>query len=253
MNYFLATTILFTLTATSAFAQESGTPTDANSGTGYVGASLVLLPEYPGSADEDVLALPYLSLDDVKGFDLFATSLSYRAIESGTGQGFGKWSVRAGPSIRYQSGRNSEDSVNLTGFEDVDGSLPIGGYIRSTIGPVGLRLDVGKDVIGGHGGLTADASIGTLYRNGNFAIQPGFTVSWADDKHNDSFFSVTEDQSASSGLARFDAGSGIYSYSASIVSWLEIQDQYAVSLIASYRWYTEDAKDSPILLSLIHI
>ncbi len=247
MKHLLPTTILLALISAPAFAQDSTVEATSTRGTGYVGASLALLSEYPGSADEDLLALPYLSFEDVKGFDLFGPTLSYRAIETGTGEGFGKWSLRAGPSIRFQDGRDSDDSINLTGFEDVGSSLPIGGYIRSTLGPVGLRLDVGQDVIGGHGGLTADASIGTFYRTGNFAIQPALTVSWADNKHNDSFFSVTDDQSASSGLARFDAGSGIYSYSASVVSWVEIQDKYAVSLTASYRWYTEDAKESPIL------
>jgi len=151
---------------------------------------------------------------------LFGTTLRYRALDIGTGQALDKWSLRAGPAIGFQGGRDSEDSVNLNGFEDVGGSVPLGGFIRSTIGPVGLGLNVGQDIIGGHDGLTADASIGTFYRVGNFAVQPTATISWADNTHNDSFFSVTPEQSTTSGLAAFDAGSGVYAYSAGLVSWV---------------------------------
>ena len=233
--------------STSAFAQTQDMPARANDGTGYIGASILLNSEYLGSGDEEIRALPYLSFDNVKGFSLFGTTLRYRAIDIGTGQGLDKWSLRAGPTIGYQGGRDSDESVNLNGFDDVGGSVPLGGFIRSTIGPVGLGLNVGQDIIGGHNGLTADASIGTFYRVGNFAVQPSATISWADNKHNDSFFSVTPQQAATSGLAAYDAGSGIYAYSAGIVSWVEIDKIYAVSLVANYRWFTGDASDSPIL------
>lgn len=218
-----------------------------SAGTGYVGVSGVLMSEYFGSSDEEFQVLPYLSLDDVKGFDLFGTSLTYRAVEIGTGEGLDKWSLRAGPRIAYQPGRDSEDSPTLNGFEDVDGSIPLGGYVRSTLGPLGLRLDVGQDIAGGHDGFTADASIGTFYRAGNFAIQPSATLSWGDNKHNDSFFSVNNAQSAASGLNVYDAGSGIYSYSLGVLSWIEFQEKYALVFVGSYRWFTDDAQDSPIL------
>lgn len=230
-----------------AFAQTPDQSQSSGDGTGYFGVSAAIASEYPGSADEEFRALPYLSLNNVKGFDFFGTTLSYRLIETGTGEGLGKWSLRAGPSAMFQGGRDSDESPNLNGFEDVDSSLPIGGYIRSTIGPVGLGLNVGQDVLGGHDGLIADASIGTFYRAGNFAIQPSATISWGNNKYNDSFFSVTDAQAATSGLDAFDAGSGIYAYSLGVVSWVEIQDKYAISLFANYRWFTEDAADSPIL------
>lgn len=215
--------------------------------TAHVGVSAILLSEYLGSADEDIRALPYLSVDNFKGFDLFGTALSYRLIDTGTGEGLGKWSLQAGPRIAYQIGRDSEDSPNLTGFEDIDASVPIGAYVRSTIGPLGFRVDAGQDIVKGHNGFTADASVGTFYRIGNFAIQPSATVSWADGNHNESFFGVTNAQSETSKLGAFDIGSGIYSYSANVVTWIEVKDQYAISLIASYRKFTGDAKDSPIL------
>jgi len=219
---------------------------DDNDGTGYIGVTGLVMSEYLGSAEEDLAVLPYLSLDNVKGFDFFGTALTYRAFDVGTGQGLGKWSLRAGPRVAYSPGRDSSDSPTLTGFEDVDASIPVGGYAFGTFGPVGLRLDAGRDFIG-HEGFTVDASVGTAYTGKGFGIQPALTASWANDTHNDAFFGVNAAQSARSGLNTFNAGSGIYSYSASMLAWLEVKENYAVVLSGSYRWFTDEATDSPIL------
>lgn len=248
--YYARLTLALCISAGPAFAQSAPNgpmPETTTAGTGYIGGSVFIGSEYLGSADQEVLLLPYLSFENVKGFDLLGTALSYRVIETGTGQGLGKWSLRAGPSVTYQQGRNSDDSANLSGFEDIGGSFVAGGYVRSTIGPVGLLVDVGKDIAGGHDGLVANASIGTFYRKGPFAVQPSFTVSWADNPFNDSFFSVSQQQAATSPLGSFDAGSGIYKYSAGLVSWIEFRENYALSLIGTYDWYINDAADSPIV------
>ena len=180
-----------------AAAQTPDQSQNAADGTGYIGVSGAIASEYPGSGEEDFLALPYLSLNNVKGFDFFGTALTYRLIETGTGEGLG--------------------------------------------------LNVAQDILGGHGGLVADASVGTFIPLGNLKIQPSASISWADNNYNDSFFSVTPDQAATSGLAEFDAGSGIYAHSIGVVSWVEIQEKYAISVFANYRWFTGDAADSPIL------
>ena len=240
------------LISSVASTSYAGTPEALKAeddGTGFVGAAVFLASEYAGSDEEDVSILPYLSLQNVKGFDLRATTLSYRLFEAGTGQGFGKWSVRAGPNVSYQRGRDSDDSPTLTGFEDVDFSIPVGGQIRSTIGPVGLQFQAARDIAGGHDGITADASIGTLYRNGPFFIQPFAAAHWGNDNYHDSFFGVSAAQSAASGLSAFEADSGLYAYSANVVTWYEFgkKNTYAITLVGSYRKFTGDANDSPIL------
>lgn len=244
---YTALSISLITVSSACFARTPEALKSPDDGTGFVGVSVLVNSEYLGSADEDVTILPYLSFQNVKGFDLTGTTLSYRLIEAGTGQGFGKWSLRAGPAVSYQGDRDSSDSPNLNGFEDVDFSIPLGGYVRTTIGPVGFVLQGGQDIAGGHDGLTIDASVGTFYRSGSFAIQPFAALHWSDDKHHDSFFSVNSAQSNTSGLDIFNANSGIYAYSANVLSWVEITDKLAISLFASYREFTGDAKDSPII------
>ena len=247
----LAFTLIAPFTALPAFAQQISAPTspDDNSGTGYFGGSVAISSEYLGSDDDEIQVLPYLSLENVKGFDFFGTQLSYRLIEAGTGEGLGKWSLRAGPSVGWQTGRNSDDSPTLTGFENVDGSIPIGGYVRSTIGPVGLRFDAGQDIAGGHDGLRATASIGTFLPLGNVFVRPTLSANWGDNSHNESFFGVSTAQSTASGLDAYDTSSGIYSYTAGLLSWIEFNERYALTFIGSYSWFTDEATDSPILLA----
>lgn len=233
-----------------AFGQSSDMPNGSDgSATAFVGAQVVLNSEYLGSADEDLQVLPYLSVDNFKGFDLFGTSLGYRALETGTGEGLGKWSLRAGPSLTYEIGRDSEDSPALAGLEDIDGSIVAGGYVRGTFGPVGLRFSAGQDIADGHDGISANASIGTLLPLGRLNIQPSASVSWGSANHNQSFFGITQDQSLTSGLAANDVNSGIYGYSANVVSWYELNENYVLTLIGSHRWFSGEANDSPILLA----
>lgn len=239
---------IFLSLGASGVAQSMEAPNDLNSGAvANVGVQALLISEYLGSNDEEVSVLPYLSVDDYKGIDIFGPAISYRAIETGTGQGLGKWSLRVGPSLTYQRGRDSDDSDTLTGLEDIDGSLLAGGYARATIGPVGLRLDAGQDILGGHDGLNVSASVGTVIPLGRLKIQPAATVNWATASHNQSFFGITPEQSAITGLDVADIDSGIYSYSLSAVTWFELNDKYSINLIGSHSWFTDEAKDSPIV------
>ena len=239
--------LALSLSVSSTVYAQNVDNTSSSSDTAYFGVAGVSLPEYLGSDDDEFIVLPYLEVNDYKGFDFFGTSLSYRLWEAGTGEGIGYWSVRVGPSITYQRGRDSEDSPTLTGLEDVDDSLPIGGYIRSTIGPVGFRIDAGQDVIGGHDGFSVDASIGTAYDGGKFGFQPSATLSWGDNSFNESFFGITQEQSTASNLDAFDIGSGLYSYSFNVIGWYRIHENYLLGAFASYREFIDDAEDSPIL------
>lgn len=250
MKIFAPLLIVLLGTSSSTFAQSSEGPTSIDDSSAInVGAIGTYRSEYLGSGDEDFGALPYISVDNYKGFDLFATSLSYRAVEIGTGQGLDKWSLRAGPSLTYQGGRDSDDSDTLTGLEDINASVLAGGYARATIGPVGLRFSAGQDIIGGHDGLSADASIGTFLPLGRLKILPTASVSYGSSKFNQAFFGITDAQAEASGLATNDVSSGINSYSANLVSWYDIGDNYALNFVGAYSWFTEEASGSPIILA----
>jgi len=225
---------------------------DTNDETSFrAGGALLYSPEYAGSADYQLRVLPLISFDDIAGFELSGLSLAYPLIDIGTGQGPGTWSLKAGPRVAFDFGRDSEDSPTLTGFEDIGASLLAGGFLRANYGPVGLRVDAGQDVISGHDGFNADISLGTYLPKGllvdKLAIQPALTLSWADQNYTQSIYGITAQQAAASGLPQYDLGGGFHRASASLLSWYELDDRWQINGIVSYREYIGDYRDSPIL------
>ena len=223
-----------------------GNANDPDAAVAYFGGTVLYNSEYLGSADEEFRVLPNLSVYNFKGFDFAALALSYDLVDIGGGEGLGSWSLRLGPRAGYQFGRDSDDSETLTGLEDIDGSLVTGGFVRASYGPVGVRVNAGQDIIGGHDGFVLDASVGTQLPLGNFVIQPSVSLNWADSEHNQSFFGITPEQAAITGLDSFSIGSGIYGYSFNAVGWVDI-GQWQASASFSYRRFVEDSLDSPII------
>ncbi len=244
---------LFSLLFATAFiAPAVATANEAQEGPNIrIGAAALYTPKYVGSDDYDLRALPLISFDNLAGFELSGLALAYPLIDIGTGQGPGRWSLKAGPRVAFDFGRDSEDSPTLTGLEDIGASLLTGGFLRASYGPLGVRVDAGQDVLGGHNGFNADLSVGTYLPDGllaeNLAIQPAITISWADETYNQAIYGITAQQAAASGLPRYDLGSGFHRASVSLLSWYQIDDRWQLNTVLSYRKYRGDFADSPIL------
>ena len=239
--------LLAALVASPCLAQD--TPDDGPAIR--VGGALAFLPEYAGSADSDIRLLPLISFEDLEGFDFNGLSLSYPLIDTGTGRGPGLWSFKAGPRAGFEFGRDSEDSPTLTGFEDIDPSLLLGGFVRATYGVLGVGLDAGQDVIGGHGGFNADLSLGTYIPPGllteRLSVQPVLTLSWADADYTQTLYGVTPEQAAASGLAEADLDAGFHRAAATLLGWYDVDARWQLSGVISYREYLGEYRDSPIL------
>ena len=159
-------------------------------------------PDYFGSDDYEFRPDPqvyikvrnFLFLDD-DGADLALIGFSGFAI---------------GPSIRVAGRRREEDNVALQGLGDIGFTFEAGGFIATTfLDRMLVRAKVRKGVTGGHDGLVIDGA-GTvlLFTTPRFSASLSGQVSWVDDSYADTFFSITPDQSAASGLPIYDADAG---------------------------------------------
>ncbi len=212
-----------------------------------VGGTILLRSSYVGSDQTEISVLPYLGIDNVYGFDLLGPALRYEVLDIGTGSGFGKWSVSAGPQASFDFGRDSDDSPTLTGLEDIDSSLLLGGYARTTLGPVGFDVTAGQDVIGGHDGFLADFSIGTRYPGKGWYLQPALTLSWADENYTQETYGITALQAQTSALGVFETSSGFHQASANILGGFAINKNWNFTALFSYRETLGNFKDSPII------
>ncbi len=212
-----------------------------------LGGAVMVRPAYTGSDDYHTNILPYIGFENLYGFDMRGLAITSDVIELGTGKGPGRWSLEAGPRVSFDFGRDSSDSVTLEGLDDIDPSLLLGGFTRATIGIIGFDLSVGQDVIGGHTGLVADASIGTRYPGKGWFVAPLLSVSWADQSFTQEVYGISEAQTATSALDQFDTDSGFHQVSASLLAGIDIDDDWSVTGLVSYREALGDYRDSPII------
>jgi outer membrane scaffolding protein for murein synthesis (MipA/OmpV family) len=212
-----------------------------------LGGAVMVRPAYTGSDDYRTNILPYIGFENLYGFDMRGLAITSDVIELGTGKGPGRWSLEAGPRVSFDFGRDSRDSVTLEGLDDINPSLLLGGFTRATIGIIGFDLSVGQDVIGGHKGLVADASIGTRYPGKGWFVAPLVSVSWADQNFTQEIYGISEAQTATSALDQFDTDSGFHQVSASLLAGIDIDDDWSVTGLVSYREALGDYRDSPII------
>ena len=214
-----------------------------------VGATVLLRPAYVGSDQTKVNILPYLGVENFHKIQILGPVARADIIDIGTGRGPGKWSLRAGPRVAFDFGRDSSDSETLDGLEDIDSSIVLGGFVRSTVGILGFDVSAGQDVIDGHGGFVVDASVGTKYTAKGWYIQPLVTLSWADENYTQTVYGITADQAQSSALGEFNTSSGFHQASAMLIGVFALSKDWHVTGTFGYREALGEFKDSPIILA----
>ena len=246
MKHILALSALLLGTPLAALAQDADKDEQASID---VGGTVLLRTPYVGSDQTETLLLPYLGINDFHGIDLLGPNLTADFIDIGTGAGLGKWSLRAGPRVSFDFGRDSDDSPTLEGLEDIDTSGVVGGFVRYSYSFLGVDLAAGQDVLGGHDGFVAEASLGTKYTADGWYIQPAVTLSWGDETYTQTVYGITPDQALRSALGEFDVSSGFHQISGTLLGGFALTDNWNVTGLFSYREALGDYRDSPIILA----
>ncbi len=184
-----------------------------------VGGGFLVSPTYLGDDDMATSALPYIRV--TRGDRFFASvqeGLGYRLID---GDGW-----RAGPVVTIEFGRDEEeggnpfriagdDTTDLLGLGDIDTSFGVGGFVERDMGPLTASLRV-RQATGGHEGLVGEAGVQYRARLGQGRaptfVSVGPRVNFADETYHEAYFGVDAVQSLASGLAPYEAGSGLVSY-----------------------------------------
>jgi len=151
------------------------------------------------------------------------------------------------PSFRFISGRSSDDYDELQGLDDVDPTLELG---------IGLNygtpiLELFADARYGFGG--SEAWVGELGADfvarpsDRLALRIGPRVLYGSEEFNETYFGVTADEAAASGLNAFDAESGLVSTGVEFSATYRLNDRWWLEGSASYERFDDDLTDSPII------
>jgi MipA family protein len=148
-------------------------------------------------------------------------------------------------ALGYGGGRDmKDDPTNLAGLGDLDyeALAILSGEYRA--GQIGFAADV---VAGEDYGVTADLKVTAGFDlSDRISLGSEISATYADTSHMQRYFGVTAVQSAASGKAVYDAGSGFKSTGIGVSASFAVTDRAAIRVGAGYDRLIGDAGRSPI-------
>lgn len=206
-------------------------------------------PRYPGSADRRSQLLPMVSASYGR---FFLGGAPGSGSPAGLGMYFhqdAQW--RAGVSFAYdfvQPRKESDDRRRLHGLGDIDRTARATLFGSYTVDWFTVRGNVSSDIGGKDQGTTASLDLEGKYRwNDKLSFTAGPGVSWADGKHNRTFYGVDEVQSVRSGYAAYRPGSGLESLRFSLGADYRFGERWTIGARAIAARLQGDVADSPIV------
>lgn len=213
-----------------------------------LGAGVAETPRFEGSDEHKVRAIPLLR-------GSYRSSIGKFSLGADNGAPGLAWSVidtpqfEAGLNLGMDRGRKESDSSHLQGLGDVKRSTEAGIFGVYKIGAASLRLSARTALNdNGHGGSLINAGAGYRWRLSNdLGLSANAGLTWASTDYMQSYFGVSDSQSARSGLARYNAKSGVKDINAGL--GLDYMLNLHWMLIGGYRFarLQGDAADSPIV------
>jgi len=264
MNYlvFCVTVILGFGIVETGHADEN---TDQQSGQYSVllGGAAFVSPDYQGSDDYKLGAMPFLSLSwqsapvvptDGTGLQLGMHDITLEvpgSLDVGIAKLYRAEGIyRANVGLSYNGGRKQSANVALNGMGTIKGH---------TTADVGINFEA-KDS-GWKYGLALQSALGSDDRgtliNGQIgyalklsekiSLTPSVRTSWADSKHMQSYFGVNTTQAGASSYSQFDANAGIKSVGVGAeLGWM-ISEHWMANGSLGLTKLTGDAADSPLV------
>jgi len=227
------------LANTGAQADETAQSADSKWHVG-IGPGVFIFPQYPGS--RDLKAFPFPALDiswDDRFFSQGPDVLGVNVLRGAD------YHVGAALSFDFQSRKESDDP-HLHGLGDVHDGPKLKLFADYTLwaftGSVALYQD-----IAGHGqGTTVSTDLYASAPLGGwlFSVGPGFT--WANAEYTRTFFGISSQQSAASGLPTFSTSAGVRDVHLNAYVSYDFSKHWAGSVAATLGRLKHDAAESPI-------
>ncbi|MEP9147595.1 MipA/OmpV family protein [Enterobacter hormaechei] len=215
-----------------------------------LGGGVDVAPRYSGSDKSRVTAAQVVDYAMANGFFISTTR--------GLGYGNRVGNLDYSAALSYRAGRKDRDvssdsiasgSDYLRGMGDIKGSavvVPGLGYRVTDWLNVQLQAEVpvserdnGEAV---HFGIASP-----LYTSPENSVTLALTGSWGSSKYMQTYYGVSAAQSAASGFARHDTGSGIYAYSLNLDWTHKLTSRWSLLAAAGVTQLTGEAGDSPIV------
>lgn len=208
-----------------------------------VGGGAIIVPKYEGSDEFKVMPVPFVTATFLDTVTIDPTGANIAIYE----QGPFEFSARLG----YEMGRKEDDADHLRGLGDVDMGATVGAKAAVKFGSAEIFAQLDR-TIGGSDGLEGKVGIEVSQPlSQSLVVGASAAAVFADENYMQAYFGVTSEQSARSGLARYDAGAGLKRADFSISATYMLNQNWMVRGEAGVGILLGDAADSPIVIDKV--
>ncbi len=217
-----------------------------------VGLGPGLYPDFEGSRHSSIHAVPVVSLRyrdlvEVLNNEIRVTAfnkLFAPAVNSEKPGG----SLRVGPLLSLNFGRDEGDSPDLTGMGSVGTSIELGAFVSYLLPSDRFRARIRQDVAGGHKGATLQLDYThTFIRAERLSLSGSIGAMGGSAAYMKSFFGVNVIQSARTGLPTYRPKTGFKDVNAGINGSYIISDNWSVFATVGYKRFIGTVADSPLI------
>ncbi len=205
-----------------------------------LGLGVMAKPRYPGS--DEVIAVPFPIISVGK---FFIPGIG--EVISEEDERIKRFSIY--PSFNFNGRRNSSDSNELEGLEDVDWALEVGlgmAYRHDWIrGFVEVRQG-----FNGYSGQVADFGIDFIANpTEDLQLMAGPRAGWGSDDYMDTYFGITAKEEVKSKLydKSYDAEAGFNTVGVAATASYDLNEDFTFHLRGGWDRLIGDAADSPIV------
>lgn len=246
MTSAVAAGLALLIVGTGRAAAEEGMPSRPTAGWhGSIGIGVATMPEYEGAKDSKTRAVPNINL--YYGDSLFFTRMTAGAnlLRHTTELGV---AITAGPLLGLRHGRDQDDHAALNGLGDIDRAFDAGGFVRLRKQGWHASVDVRQNITNTDQGASVNFSTGYgMPLSSTLRLRTNIDTTWASSDYMKTFYGIDATQSAQSGLARYDAGSGFKHVGANLIADYSINREWAGYASLRYKRLVGNAADSPIV------
>lgn len=220
-----------------ARADESKTDSDWKFS---VGPGVYFFPKFPGSSQLQALPFP---VQDISWKDrIFSQGPDVLGVNALRGENY---HVGMSVSFDFQS-RSASDDARLKGLPDVHYGPKLRLFADYTWWAFTGAVAAYQDIGGTGQGLTAMADLFMSAPLGNLLISVGPGLTWANATYTHTLFGINAQESAASGLPRYDTASGLRDVHFNVNATYKISSHWTANVGAAIGRLERYAAGSPI-------
>jgi MipA family protein len=213
-----------------------------------LGAAVRTRPAYDGSLSQRTDLVPVIRYYGQPWFARTTQGILEGGLHWELGSG-----LATGFQLAYEEGRKSSESAFLSDHnftDDVDPGASLGAHLEwdTKIGPAPIfllaryrqNLDADRGSL-----LDLRLNVG-VYGSGRAIVALFGEATWGSSKANGAFYGVTPAQSAASGFAVYQPGSGLRHVSLGVIGSYDVSRHWTLVGALQQRWLQDDVARSPL-------